>query len=133
MSQMKERLKFTDLTSGIAYYKFICDIYENFEDRKEIMAEKLENICKTIFTKQGMLISLTVDGSEYEGIAGELAGFFETVPDVPIERVKRNFALNKVKKGYKTASQVYYAARCGAFSKQGYEDYASLKVLKSIL
>ena len=133
MSQMKERLKFTDLTSGIAYYKFICDIYENFEDRKEIMAEKLENICKTIFTKQGMLISLTVDGSEYEGIAGELAGFIETVPDVPIERVKRNFALNKVKKGYKTASQVNYVARCGAFSKQGYEYDASLKVLKSIL
>lgn len=133
MSQMKEKQKYGDLTSGISFYRFICDLYDNFETKKEEIAGKLDNVSRKIFNRNGMIISLTADGSDYDAVSEEIKLYVNNIPCEKSEPVRRSFELKKVKKGIKTSSQVNYVARCGNFKKYGVEYDASLKVLKSIL
>lgn len=133
VSQMTEEGYIAELTSGIAYYRFIADLYDNFETKKEQIADILNELTKMIFTKEKMIISFVGDDKEYEANAPELAKFIAVIPDTKQETVKRNFELKKVKIGYKTASQVNYVARCGSFKKAGIKYNPALNVLKTIL
>lgn len=133
VSQMTEEGYIAERTSGIAYYRFIADLYDNFETKKEQIADILNELTKMIFTKEKMIISFVGDDKEYEANAPELAKFIAVIPDTKQEIVKRNFELKKVKIGYKTASQVNYVARCGSFKKAGIKYNPALNVLKTIL
>lgn len=132
-SQMTEAAHIAELTSGIAYYKFIADLYDNFESKKEEIARVLNELTEIIFNRNKMIVSFVGDDKEYEANKEELAKFIDAIPDVKRETVKRNFELKKNRIGYKTASQVNYVARCGSFKKAGIEYKPALRVLKTIL
>lgn len=133
VSQMTEDGYITEATSGIAYYRFIADLYENFETKKEEITDVLNKLVEMIFTKEKMIISFVGDNDEYENNIPELSKFISVIPDINKAAVKRNIELKKVKTAFKTASQVNYVARCGSFKKAGMEYNPVLAVLKTIL
>ncbi len=47
---------------GLSYYRFLCDLADHYDNRYEALAAKLTELCKKIFTKANLTISLTAEG-----------------------------------------------------------------------
>lgn len=133
LSQFNEASKYNALTSGIPFYNFVADLYDNFDIRKNEITEKLSRVSEQIFVKNRLMISFTGEQKEYEAVKPQLAEFINGLLSSTAKAVTRNLELTKCKIGYKTASQVNYVARCGDFHKAGLKYDASLKVLGTIM
>lgn len=132
-AQFSPITRYSVLTSGVPYYNFIAELYDNFEEHKEEITAGLERMTEQIFVKDRLIVSLTGDDEVYGKVKPELEAFIGSLPDGGFEPAVRNFSFEKKRIGYKTASQVNYVARCGDFTKAGIKYSPSLKVLKTIL
>ncbi len=133
MAQYSPRGRKSEMTSGYEFYKFLSEIMNDYEERKGMLAIKLYDICKRIFVRERMLISVTAEESyrktamkDAESFAGQMyAG--EAASDTYVPEV------TKATEGITDASMVQYVARCGNFVESGLEYDAALRVLKVIL
>lgn len=132
-SQFIETSRYADLTSGIAYYRFIADLYDNFEERKAVITEKLNLVTEKIFAADRLIVSFTGDDDAYAAVSEGLGGFISELPKESGSNASRNFIFAKKRIGYKSASQVNYVARCGNFRDKGLNYNPALKVLKTML
>ncbi len=133
MSYNSVNAKYNDLTGGIAYYEFLKELEEHFEERKEDLAEKLTALVNRIIRKDNLLVSYTADDTGYVLMTEELGGFVKDLrvaEDKPKRAVIKTNVLNE---GFKTSGQVQYVARAGNFIDQGYKYTGALKILKVIL
>ena len=133
LSQFSLLAKYNSLTSGIPFYNFVADLYENFEEKCNTITDKLRLITSQIFTKDKLIVSFTAENNEYIGFKPELEKFINTLLPGTNQVAERNLTFNKCKTGYKTASQVNYVARCGDFYKYGHKYDSALKVLGNIM
>ncbi len=133
LSQFNEASRYNALTSGIPFYNFVSDLYDNFENKKNEITEKLKMVSEQIFVRNRLIISFTGEKKEYEAVKPLLEAFINGLSDNKMEPAVRNFEMIKCKTGYKTASQVNYVARCGDFRRAGLKYDASLKVLGTIM
>ncbi|MDO5291939.1 MAG: insulinase family protein [bacterium] len=133
MSYSSVNAKYNDLTGGIAYYEFLKELDEHFEERKEDLVAKLSGLLTRIIRKDNLLVSYTADDQGYILMAEELGGFVNDLRvalDMPKRAVIKTEVLNE---GFKTSSQVQYVARGGNFIEKGYKYTGALKILKVIL
>lgn len=133
MAQFSMASKYSSLTNGIPYYNFIVDLYENFETKKDEITKKLLEVTNKIFVKDRLFVSFTGTKEDYNNFKPELTRFIEALPKGGYKAAARSLVLEKCNTGYKTASMVNYVARCGSFSKAGYEYEPALKVLSTIM
>ncbi len=133
LAQFSLSSKYNSLTSGIPFYNFISDLYENFQEKCNTITDKLRLITSQIFTKDKLIVSFTAEHSDYETFKPELEKFMDILLPGNNQVAERNLTFEKCKTGYKTASQVNYVARCGNFNKYGHKYDASLKVLSNIM
>lgn len=119
--------------NGIPQYRLLEELDSDFENKKEELTRKLQNLITYIFRPENLLVDYT--GTE-EGLIGieeqivllktELftdevsgAGF------VPARKVS--------KEGYMTAGQIQYVCRAGNYIKKGLPYTGALKVLKVMM
>ena len=133
LAQFSLPSKYTALTAGVEFYRFISDLYDNFEECKETIALKLNEVTEKIFLRDRLMVSFTADEECYKEFRPELEKFIKALPAGGMEPAVRNLKLEKCKIAYKTASQVNYVARCGNFMDKGFEYDSALKVLTTIL
>lgn len=128
--QFNEASKYIALTAGYDYYRFLVDIYDNFDNCKEKLASTLKKVSGQVFNRNNLVISFTGEEVLYNEVEKAIAGFIDTLPDEKLEAAERNFEYKKTKLAYKTASMVNYVARCGRFDDE-YD--ASIRVLRTML
>lgn len=133
MSQFSVASRYIALTSGIPFYSFINDIYENFDSKKKELCSNLQKTTELIFSRENMVISFTADDEGYNSVVPYLRNMIASVPAKATKPVQRNFIMNNQKTAYKTAAQVLYVAQCGNFAAAGYKYTEALKVLKTIM
>lgn len=125
--------------NGLEFYRFLEDLEQNFESRKDSLIKELEQLRKEIFVVNDIIISYTADDKGYEILEKALPEFLTEFPLVfgdKYEKRKNNFdKLIPVKKneGLKTSGQVQFVARAGNFVKAGLDYTGALRVLKVIL
>ena len=124
---------FTDYTDGLGFYKFIKDIEENFEDRKNDVRTKLKNLLDKIFNKNNFFVDCTATEEGYKKLEVLVKKFKNVLSDSKYDCEQTSFILGKKNEGFKMASQVQYVARCGNFKDKGLEYSGHLKVLKNIM
>jgi Zn-dependent M16 (insulinase) family peptidase len=129
---------FKEVTTGIAFYKFIEDLTENFQTRAEEAIEKMKQLLQMIFTRKNLLISITSDSEGYQRFEEKLPDFTDTLLPQVDEKLFAAYDTSSLKpvclnEGFKSAMQVQYVARTGNFLKAGFEYTGALKVLKTIL
>ncbi len=129
---------FKETTTGIAFYKFIEDLADNFAAKSETVVLKMKELMQMIFTKSNLLVSITADEEGFHRFEEKLPSFGEKLPmktDSKLFEVYDTSALKPecLNEGFKTAMQVQYVARTGNFMKAGYQYSGALKVLKTIL
>lgn len=133
MSYFSEVGRYNEVVNGISYFRFIQGLESDFENIKEDLIQKLEQLIAAIFRKENLIISFTSDEEGLETLRGKLLPFVEQLKTEPVEKVNETFELNQLNEGFKTSGQVQYVARAGNFFDAGYSYTGALEVLKVIL
>ncbi len=134
ISYFSKTYYFNDAVTGIAFYEFIKDLEEHFEEKKTAVAEKLSALAQKLFTKERMMVSVTSERQHLQAAeqqAGELAEML--YPSTGEERSVWELPLAKKNEGFMDASQVQYVARAGNFRAHGYAYSGALRILNVIM
>lgn len=139
LSYTSERHFYKELYSGISYYKFIEDIEKNFEEKKEMVAKKLELVTKYIFRPENLIISYTCDSEHYFDIEPQIEEFKNNLytdkidDSILSDNSTLHFEPKILNEGLKNSSQVQYVIRTGRFDDKGYKFDGAMYVLRTIL
>ncbi|RNB81275.1 insulinase family protein [Brevibacillus fluminis] len=135
LSYHSEMAAFKDLVSGITHYQLVERIETNFEEEQERLIIALKELVRHIFRPENMLVSYTADEQGYtrlEPLVAELkSGLFTHQVEKDKDKVVFHTSLRN--EGFKTTSEVQYAAQTGNFLEKGFTYTGSLRVLKMIL
>lgn len=130
--QFSKTAWYSNHIKGFEYYKFLCEIEKDFDNKKENIVKKLYEISKLIFTRSNLTISFTADDEGYEAAKDSFAQFIAKLEIGNNESAERNYKPYNQKLGLTSSSQVQYVARCGNYRKGGFDYSGALKVLKVI-
>ncbi len=133
LSGISEQAYYLDCTSGINYYRVVADYEEHFEEKKEELMDRLENLAKRLFVKSNLMVSFTGSQKAYQHAEKELKTFIEKLPDDSYEQKKDAVVLKKVNEGFQDASQIQYVARVGSYKNHGFAYTGRFRILKVIL
>lgn len=125
--------KFTDMTSGISFYRVVAELEERFEEKKKELAERLKRLMKEIFHVDNLMISFGAEEEARKLLEDTIPEFKKALSTEPIDRVKKTLTCRKIKEGFTAASKVQYVSRAGSFRSAGLAYTGALKILKVIL
>lgn len=118
---------------GIEFYRFIADLEANFEEKFELMSEKMTTIATLVFTKKKPIISIT--GTE--AIKDQtLAALTPYISDLAAKKNVKNafvFETENANEGFLTAAKIQYVSQGYNIRALGYDYKGSQLVLKGIL
>ena len=123
----------TDSISGIAYYQFVKDLDEHYEEKKDEIRSKCQELVKKVFTRDHLLVSSTGDDQAFTQVETYLPGIAEHLFAGGKKEAAQEIRLTRKKEGFKDASQVQYVCRAGNFTKDGYEFNGALNILRVAL
>ncbi|MCH5251340.1 MAG: insulinase family protein [Lachnospiraceae bacterium] len=136
LAYMSEAGLVAEYAKGIAYYDFLCDLEEHFEERKENLIALLQALTRAVFTRERIRICLTADKEGYEAAEKDMGTFLNGLPQCVKDEIPEPYwRVEKLPKneGFKTAGKVQYAARTGDYKEQGIAYSGAFKVVKTIL
>ncbi|MGL4607991.1 MAG: insulinase family protein [Eubacteriaceae bacterium] len=119
---------------GIEFYKFIADLDKNFEEKYEIVKEKLEIILGTVFNNSQPIISVTGTEEIKKKTLEALTPYITELKE-GLESPQNPYLFNTeiLNEGFLTAAKIQYVSQGYNIRDLGYEYHGSLLVLKSML
>ncbi len=139
LSCQYENSMFYDKTNGIAYYRFLCDLADHFDERAAEIVTQLKQISEMIFKKENLLVNITAEALGIERVLSELKSVADLLPgqsktgDLRFRAANFGFALEKKKEAFTCPGQVQYVAKCGNYEKTGIEGNGTMNVMNKIL
>jgi Zn-dependent M16 (insulinase) family peptidase len=124
---------FLDLTSGLDYYRFLCDLDKKLDQDIENIAHKLEQVRETYFCQNNLLISITSDEEAIKETINRLNPLLDAIPDKVYPPFERYFHPTDFNEGIIAPIQVQYCTKGGNFFRKGYSYSGKLRVLTNIL
>lgn len=125
---------FNDLVGGIAFYKYVKDLEEHYEEKKAGIREMLSELLLQVFDPQKMMISYT---SEKAGrpLLCENAGILTKTltAESAKQKIVQVSPLGRLNEGFITAGQVQYAAAAGSFRKEGIAYTGAMQIFRQIM
>lgn len=133
LSYTSPSAKFKDMTNGVDFYKFVADLTEHFDERKEETAKILAELARQIFRADNMMVSYTASKEGLDGMDSLVKNMKEGLFTGPAPQTHCILHCEKKNEGFKTASKVQYVARTGNFIDHGAAYTGALQILKVIL
>ncbi len=133
MSYFSKTAYYNDMTGGIALYRVIADYEEHFDEKKEMLAARLDALRKKIFCRERLMVSLTADRDGYDTVYKEIEQLKAILDSGAAETVVPDLHCVKKNEGFLDASQVQYVSRAGNFVKKGFSYTGALRILKVVL
>lgn len=101
--------------SGYSFYRFLSDILENYDERKDEIADRLAEVTEYVFGTKKIIINYAGDKEHFEMIK-TLAGQF--IGEIPRRRQREGFNIlpSNKNEAVKTSGQVQYVARVGNYN-----------------
>ena len=122
-----------DITNGLGYYHFLCDLVSNMDSAIDEIMEELNWIKKTFFTTHNMIISITADADIIPSAIEKLGTFADNVSTEAFAPVESHFAVRQFNEGIYAPVQVQFCAKGGNFFRKGFSYSGKLRVLNNIL
>ena len=122
-----------DITNGLGYYHFLCDLVSNMDSAIDEIIEELNWIKKTFFTTHNMIISITADEDIIPSAIEKLGTFADNVSTEAFAPVESHFAVRQFNEGIYAPVQVQFCAKGGNFFRKGFSYSGKLRVLNNIL
>ena len=120
MAYMKKNAYLTEYIRGIAYYDFLCDLEEHFDERKENLISVLQALAKKVFVKERLSVDLTSGKEGLKPLENGISRLIDRLPDSVEEKLlKPEYSMKPIvgNEGFKTAGKVQYVARVGNSSE----------------
>ena len=132
ISYISEPAAGTEVLNSLSQYRLIEELLDDYENRKEDLADKLEYLMKHIFRAEKMMIDYTAPREALDDLFAEvekLEGSLFTDELTNTEPVFKP-VLEKKNEGFLTSSQVQYVCRAGNYIKKGLDYTGALRVLR---
>ncbi len=126
-------LQIEDLTSGIRYYHFLCEVDAMLETDAASVIEKLKAVAGYIFCKENLEISLGCEKADFGKAKEQLEVFAENLPEAKTELLAYDFALTPEKAAFTSAGNVVYNITALDFLKEDIRYHGSFQVLQTII
>ncbi len=117
----------------LTFYEFMVDLEKNFDAKVEQITSNLQAAAELIFNKPNVLVSVTVDESQYDKFQQAFPGFLGYLGPKTTQAQRYEFSVEALNEGLMTSGKVQYVAKGANFRKLGYDYHGSLKVLETIL
>ncbi|MBQ8664143.1 MAG: insulinase family protein [Eubacterium sp.] len=127
------RSKYSDMTTGIDFYRLVKQIETDFDNQKEDLKKKLTAIMGMVFNKENLMVNITCKEAGREKVLEQLGKFQKQLYPLPADVTEAVITCEPCNEGFKDASQIQYVSQVGSYIDQGYEYTGALKVLKTIL
>ncbi len=122
-----------DLVGGVAYFRFLCDIEKNFDERKDGLVEKLRAMASRVFRKNAAVLSYTSEPAGFSELKRRFSQYADLLPLKDLPKAERVFERKALNEGIVTSSQVQYVACGGNFRKKGYSYDPVFPVLRTVM
>lgn len=128
-----------DRNVGIAYYRYIKDLSEHFDEKINGFIDQCNAFLKKLVRSDNMLVSSTGDDTVIDELNAKLPVIIDAVNEMQGKlkgediRSTGGEALFAGNYGLKTAGQVQYVAMAGNYKDAGYEYSGTMQILKVAL
>ncbi len=133
MSYFSNTSYYSELINGIFFYRLIEKIESDFENEKDGLKKKLQELCTYIFHRDNLMVDYTGSRESFERLPEYVNRFKESCLADKVSDASIEFPLEKKNEGFKSSSQVQYVAMAGNFREKGLPYTGALKVLRVIL
>ncbi len=132
MSGFSKAAGLYDRISGIAFYQFIEELEQHFEERAEELIEKLQLVMQYVFRPENLIVSCTSKEEGFEAVKKEIPALVKSlcVEPLPKNTAKEEILPRPKKEGIMTPAAVQYVARAGYIRRYS-GAYGVLKVILS--
>lgn len=127
---------------GIGYYGYLAQLDEHFEEKKDILITGCKALLAKIFHKNGLLLSVTGNGEDYDALVKEMPAFLARLEEFENQNSQDTSGLEKLtkyhpdpkenKEGFTTPAEIQYVAIGGSF-KEVANNYGALRVARHLL
>lgn len=133
LSYQDERAYFDDLFDGIAFYDFIKELVNDYENKKEEIKANLQKVADLLYTKANLIIAFAGNEEGYNAMEKEAIAFIETLDEKHENTNPFKFVPQQLNEGFKAPIDVQYVAQTGNYKKAGFEYNGASKVLANII
>ena len=122
---------FSDRTGGIAWYRFIKDLEDHYEEKEAEIRSKLEGLMKELFTAENLIVSYT---SEREGREVLLDAAPVCIRPSGVTKDSIRIApYGNLREGFTTSGQIQFVAMAGSFRGKGFAYSGNMQILRTLL
>ncbi|MBN2383395.1 insulinase family protein [bacterium] len=124
---------YQELTDGLSFFKFIAALDQNFDNRAEDTARKLEQVAGLIFNRENLIVGVTAPEADYAQCQELLPVFLNSLGQNSHPRQSYTFDLKPLNEGLLSISKVNYVVKGNNYKKLGYSYSGALELLEHIL
>ena len=103
MSYYSKSYYLKEQSTGLAFYQFLSDILDNYEEKKEDFAKKLKDTIEYVFSNQKMYLNYAGDRESYELVKKLVIDLKNSVYNVPRNKDLWQFRPEKKNEAIKTS------------------------------
>lgn len=119
MSYYSKTYYLKEQTVGISFYKFIENILEHYEEKKDEVVSMLKETIKYAFRKEKIMVNYAGDRDSFLKVKELTVNLRDEMYNAPLKEEPWVFVPNQKNEGIKTSGQVQYVARTGNYNKPG--------------
>lgn len=120
-------------TDGIAYYRFLKELDENFDARGGELAGIFDDLMKRVFRPERLVFSTTGKEESLSQAKQYLPKLLAKLHTEPIDEEELAVSCDPKNEGFQNAAQIQYVCRAGDFRDAGYDYAGTLQVLRVLL
>lgn len=125
--------KIADSLLGVDYYLKLKDLSKNFQERKEEFIQKLEEVYTKVFSRNGVVLSLTTAEEDLSEFKASSVKILEALPGQEKVDATWEFEKKKVKEGIQSSSSVQYVVKAYNYEDLDVEYKGDMAVLSTVL
>ncbi len=133
LSYGEARHAMNDELTGIGQYRLTSGLEKDFEANRELLAKRLEELCRMIFRPENLLVDFTGDREAFRGLEPAIASLKGRLYTCQVEKGSFQPEVSRKNEGFMTAGQVQYVCRAGNFLKRGLPYKGALRVLQVMM
>ncbi len=119
--------------NGIPFYRLLEGLENDFENRKEELAENLQKVVRCIFRAENLLVDYTAETEGLLGIEPLIEKLKSRLYTDPMEKPGYDPVPVKRNEGFMSAAQIQYVCRAGNFVRKGLPYHGALRVLRVLM
>ncbi len=132
-SQFLKSAYIDENTSGLAFYKKLCEFLNDFDNRADGLINDINELRNKVLSTKDVIIDYTGSREKLADIKKYSKEFLSAMPKESYEKKEIHFTPFKSNNAYMTSGQVQYVCRSGDYKAAGLPWNGALLLLRTIL